>query len=377
MHGSLFEKVKTWCAFNAYFDRRIILLDPSGGSFIKGFNPFRKRVGLEVSAQTSGMIEAVMSVWGDSSPNAYPVMFKLLKVIFTVMVERDIPLSGAFQLLSNRQALNDAVSLLSDPLVKSLWSDLSRLSQSEWSRSASPTINRLFRIVQSKAVQRYMCAPSGDHNLELTFEDTILVNLATSGSLDADAAKTFCALLLNDLYHSAKRRKGRDSRSPTPYYVYVDEWWQVPSPDFGRILAETRKFGLLLVLANQDLSQVGAMFTSEFKQSLLTLCQVQCCFGGVNHTDAVRLSKEWGLPEEAVKGLAERQCIIKLPRLQAQVITVPDVKDPFVREGRLAEFERHIARKTNSLALEDADRALIPLSTQITPEQTIDGYAVL
>src|SRR5215208_6632834 len=55
-HGALFEKVKAWCAFNAYYDRRIILVDPSNGSFVKGFNPFRKKTGLDTGAQSSGMV---------------------------------------------------------------------------------------------------------------------------------------------------------------------------------------------------------------------------------------------------------------------------------------------------------------------------------
>jgi hypothetical protein len=377
-HGPLFEKVKAWCAFNAYYDRRIVLIDPANGATAKGFNPFRKKPDLDVGVQTSGMVEAMLRVWGLSSADSYPVIYKLTKVLFTVMIEKDLPFHEAFQLFTNRTAFAEAVNDLPDPLMKALWADLANLSQSEWSRQITPTVNKLFRIVQSKAMQRLMCVQKEDYNLELTFRDTILINLATSGSLDADAAKVFAALFLNALYHSAKRRKGQQGKDPAPYYVYIDEWWLVPTPDIARILAETRKFGLLLSLANQDLSQIKTNFGAEFAQTILTLCQVQCCFGGLNHSDATRLSKEWGVEPEAVLSLAQRQCLVKLPRHPASMITVPEVSDPFVRLEHLAEFEKRIAQKSGALPLEDIDRLLETTSKSENREyDTVEGYGVL
>lgn len=370
-HGSLFEAVKAWCAYSAYTDRNIHLIDPSSGSFAKGCDFFRKQEGLDVGTQSSGMVDALMRVWGLSSPDAYPVIYKLTKILFTVMIERGIPLHRAFQLFTNRAEFAQAISELSDPIIKSLWADFANLSQSEWSRQVTPTVNKLFRIVQSKALQRFLCVNKEGYNLDLTFQDTILINLATSGELDADAAKTFAALFLNYLYQSAKRRKGRGDKAPSPYFVYVDEWWLVPTPDVSRILAETRKFGLLLILANQDLSQIKASFGAEFAQSILTLCQVQCCFGGLNHTDASRLSKEWGIEAEVVQGLGVRQCLVKVPRRPVERIIVPEVKDPYLRAGVVERFEKQVAQKTGASPLQEVDMFLVKPHT---PDKEPDLY---
>lgn len=358
LHGTLFEKVRAWCAFNAYDDRRIILVDPSRGTTVKGFNPFRRKPGLDVGVQSSAMVEAVLRVWGLENPDSYPVIYKLTKVLFSLMIEKNVPLHEGFQLFADRLAFSNLVNQLSDPLIKALWTDLSNLSQSEWSRQVTPTVNKLFRIVQSKTIQRFMCLSNDDSNLSLNFHDTILVNLATSGSLDSDAAKTFAALLLNDLYQSAKRRTAKFGKQPTPYYVYVDEWWLVPTPDVARILAETRKFGLLLVLANQDLSQISVNFGAGFAHSILTLCQVQCCFGGINHTDASRLSREWAVLPEVVQSLAQRQCMLKLPRRFVSLIAVPDVGEPFLRNGKVEQFGERVAERTGALTLDQVDALL-------------------
>jgi hypothetical protein len=374
-HGSLYEKMKAWCAYNGYFDRDVVLIDPSGGQWVKGLSSLRKKPGLDVGVQSSGMVEAILRVWGLQSPDAYPVIYKLTKIFFTVIIEKDIPLHQAFQLFTNRTAFSDVVGQLSDPLIQALWNDFASLSQSEWSRQVTPTVNKLFRLVQSKAFQRFMCLESQDNNLELTFRDTILINLATSGQLDSDAARTLAALFINDLYQSAKRRDMKYGNEPSPYFVYIDEWWLVPTPDIGRILAETRKYGLLLTLANQDLSQIKAAFGTEFAHSILTLCQVQCCFGGLNYSDASRLSKEWGIAVEQVQTLAERECLVKLPRRPVSRITVPDVRDPFIHPERLAEFERRIAKRIGALPLEDADRFLsVPPVQQQEEELTEEAF---
>ena len=357
-HSPLFEDVKKWCVYSGYSDRRIIIVDPSQGCYCKGTSIFKKKDGLDVGVQTSGMVEAVLSVWSVGSPDAYPVIYKLLKILFTIVVQHDVSLDKAFIILADKANLAQAIEKLHDPLISALWGDLAKLSPSEWSKHVTPTINKLFRVVQSKAIQRFMCLNKEDYNLELTFEDTILVNLGTSGSLDADSAKVFAALLLNQFYHCAKLRKGKLGKQPPPYFLYVDEWPLLPSRDFFRIAAETRKFGLLLTLANQDLSQIRTVFGQGQAETLLTLFQAQFCFGGLNDTDATRLAREWGIPVEKLKALAQRECFAKLPRQQATKFKVEKMRTPFIMEKRLDKFERRIAEKTGALPVVQVDELL-------------------
>lgn len=366
---SLYRKLVRWCAFNAYYDRKIHLIDLSQDKYVVGCNTFRAQEGLDVSEQTSGMTDAVMSVWGDANANSYPVMFKFLKILFTVLIVKGISLVDGFHLLTDKAKMTTAVESLSDPIIASLWRDLVKIPPSEWTRQTSPTINRIFRIVQSNILRQFMCQMSG--NLELTFEDTIFINM---GGIDHDAAKTFVALLINYLYQSAKRRKGRGGKDPAPYYVYVDEWVLAPTPDFGRILAECRKFGLLLCLANQDLTQVKDAFGGGFAQSLLTLCQIHYCFGGINDVDVSRLIREWKVDPEEVAGLQERECILKLPRQAGKVVTVPNVREPFVSHARVAEYERLIHEQfTAKLGKGSPAKKSQP---KLFEDDTTDGYAI-
>lgn len=190
------------------------------------------------------------------------------------------------------------------------------------------------------------------------FEGHTFINLASSDQLDADAARTFGALYLNHLYMSSKRRRGKLGNDPSPYYCYVDEWWLVPSPDYGRILAECRKFGLLLILANQDLSQIKEAFGESFKESILTLCQRQVCFGGLNDNDAGRLAREWGIQAQVIKDLKERECLIKLPRQPVTTVQVPQVDEPYISDQKIRRYEERIAERTGALPVEEVDMLL-------------------
>ena len=109
---SLYRKLVRWCAFNAYYDRKIHLIDLSQDKYVVGCNTFRAQEGLDVSDQTSGMTDGVMSVWGDANANSYPVMFKFLKILFTVLVRKGVSLVDGFHLLTDKAKMTTAVQSL-------------------------------------------------------------------------------------------------------------------------------------------------------------------------------------------------------------------------------------------------------------------------
>jgi hypothetical protein len=371
LHGNLFRSVKNWCAYKGYFDRRVIIIDPAQGQYVKPYNPFRRREGTDLSVQVGTMVDAVLSVWGDADVGGYSNIFKLLSITFTVMIEKELSLLDGFALLAERDKMKKELATLHDPALEVLWTDLMKLPPTEWAKQISPTLTRLFRVIRSQTMQRFLCQM--DNNLELTFEDTILVNLGKAGQLDHDAANVFAALLLNDFYRSAFRRKGKYGKDPAPYYVYIDEWWLLKSPDYERIMFESRKAGLLLVLANQDLSQIRKRMGSDFAESIFTLTQIKMIFGGINDEDVSRLARELRIDREVLRGLAKRQCVLQEPGQEPKVVNIPDVPDPRIMDSSVSAFEKRIAQKTNAIPIADIDRPRVMPQNEDT---TDDGWAI-
>jgi len=301
IHGSLYQSIKHWLSYNYFLDRNVILLDPSGGEHILGFNPFRPKAGVDLDVQVAGMVQALLRVWGAENTNETPTLDRVLRLVFTAMVIKSIPLHEIFHLINfdERQVREDVISSFSEPVVRSAWEQLQAVqTRGQWRDEVLSTQNRLFRLAYSPTIKRFMGVVDERYNinpLEIMNEGKILlVNLKESTQLTEDNAKAFAALLLNDFFKSAIMFRDRDElgHDPRPFFMYVDEWQNIVTPDIKKILAQARKFGLLLTLANQDLSQIADAFGENFVNTLLTCCQIKVCFGGLNRNDAKRMVEE-------------------------------------------------------------------------------------
>jgi len=86
----------------------------------------------------------------------------------------------------------------------------------------------------------------------------------------------------------------KKSRSDTPrekrvlFYLYIDEFQNFATQTFIKTLAEARKYGLSLIMAHQNLSQLP----EDLQDSILTNCGIQICFR-VSRNDAERIGKEF------------------------------------------------------------------------------------
>ncbi|CAN5525806.1 hypothetical protein BH24ACT7_BH24ACT7_14340 [soil metagenome] len=69
--------------------------------------------------------------------------------------------------------------------------------------------------------------------------------------LSPDGARLLGAMVLGRIWRLVQRRD-----VTSPIHLYVDEWQKLPIPDLGAMLAEGRKFGLSLRLANQNTAQI-------------------------------------------------------------------------------------------------------------------------
>lgn len=300
IHGTLYNDIKKWCSYHYNIEQDIVLLDPSSCEYIKGFNPFRRRSDVEIDVQVSGMVQALLRVWGAENTNETPTLDRILRLLFTAMVVREIPLNDAFYLINfdQRSIRDDVIASFSDPIIRSAWRQIQNLTRAgEWRDEVLSTENRLFRLVYSPTVKRFMGVLDSGFNLDLldimNQGKVLLVNLKESKNLTEENAKAFAALILNDLFKLAIMFRDRDTLGydPAPFYIYLDEWQNVVTPDIWKVL-NARKFGLLLILANQDLAQIRKAFSDNDVQTLMTCCQAKACFGGLNRDDALRMARE-------------------------------------------------------------------------------------
>ena len=287
-HGELYDDLLRWIEVRGFFDRRkIILLEPTSEGWTFGFNPlnFGASSPDQLTFAVDAMVKACAQVWGGEDMTQTPRLKRVLGSVFYALAAKRLTLLEALVLTNHEQL--DARRYLTRDLPNSVfadqWQRLNALGFREFDEEFSSTTNRLFEFLRAEIVQNVI----GQKERVLDFGQAmdeghiVLVNLASRGRLSDDNARLLGALMVNDLFLKARHRP-KDSR---PFYLYIDECALFVNEDIGRILNETRKFGLHSILAHQHLSQLRTAGDTIYS-SVMTNAQTKVVFGGLSVEDA-------------------------------------------------------------------------------------------
>jgi DNA segregation ATPase FtsK/SpoIIIE-like protein len=291
-HGELYDTVVAYAARHV-LDRDIVLLNLSEPGSVVGFNPFRRSPGGDVSVQVDRRVIATTHAWGVPNADQTPTLARTLRLIYTVMLEQGLGLPQVQHLLdfNARDVRGFLIDRVQTPMIRREWQELHQLKARDFRDEILSAKNRLFKLLTSSGLNRFMGLPDVSINLRQVMDEgkVLLVNLKQSQHLSHEGARTFGALLVNEFFEAAlERRKDAAGRDPKPYYLYLDEFQNFVSLDIARMLAEVRKFGLFLVLAHQYFEQLD----EDIVAAALNNCQIKAVFGGLSVTNARRMAEE-------------------------------------------------------------------------------------
>ena len=287
--------------------RRIVLINPSVGDYVVGFNPFRPLPGLDTTVQVNRRISAVLKTWGDS-PNEMPTFSRMAALIFTFAVQMNETLPVAELLLrrENKKLREWLIGQLPENSVaRSQWLQLNNYNERDWNTNTLSTQNRLTRFLGSNSVRRFLGLKSGTLDIfkEMQQGSIILVNLGASDSLDKESAAVFGSLFLNELFESAMRFANNPSKqNPDVFFLYLDEFQEYITKDMTGMLDQVLKSGLSLVMAHQHLGQLGE--GHWLRRSLTANARNKIVFGGLDFESAKELALDMFL-----KNINERQVV--------------------------------------------------------------------
>ncbi len=290
-HGELYDSVVSYCARHV-LERDVILLNLSEPDTVVSFNPFRKSENAELSVQVDRRVTATMHAWGVENADDTPTLARTLRLIYTVMIEQGLGLPQVEHLLNfaAKDVRGFLIERLRTPLIRREWMELHDLKPKDWRDEILSAKNRLFKLLASDALRRFMGLADVSIDLRSVMDEgkVLLVNLKQSKHLSHEAARTFGALLVNEFFESAIARQAQPGRDPKPYYLYLDEFQNFVSLDIARMLAEVRKFGLFLVLAHQYFEQLDEDITA----AALNNCGIKSVFGGLSVVNARIMAEE-------------------------------------------------------------------------------------
>lgn len=136
---------------------------------------------------------------------------------------------------------------------------------------------------------------------------SILIN-ASQGILGEQGSRLLGSFLLSELTTLALQKANIPEQYRKPWMVYLDEVQNFLTPRIDKILAEARKYGLHLTMANQYINQIENV---RLRSSILANTNIKCV-GLSSNKDFELMSKEMGYKDKEIPKLGGGRFIIKI-----------------------------------------------------------------
>ncbi len=234
------------------------------------WNVTRPCAGMGESEWARRLSEVIRHQLWDDMPSSYfgPVMTRALPIIVEVLV-RDP--HGSLPLTRIPDLLDPDDSTFRDGLLERIGdSKLARalnvevmpmITRPDSGNSSIWLISKLDPLIGDPTVRRIIETSFTDVTMQPALEGRSIIVSLPQSVLTEGGSTALGALLLEQLWASARRHRDLSQQID----VFVDEWQKLPSPAIAQMLAEGRKFGIRLRLANQHLAQL----TSEQREAVL------------------------------------------------------------------------------------------------------------
>lgn len=248
-HGDLAEALhRTLPVSHLYWD----VADPACRL---GYNPLARVGAAHRPLVASGLIETLKAQWADAWG---PRMEHLLRYSVLALLEQPAAdLRDILKLLIWKGFRRQVVARISDEQVRLFWKhEFPQMNYQTSADGVSAIANKLGAFLAHPHARAALCEP-GEPLRFRALMDTggqLIVNLA-KGRLGADVTNVVGGLITSSLMHAALTRHTLPAAARRPFFLYADEYHSFTTVAFAGLLAEARKYGLGLILAQQHLSQ--------------------------------------------------------------------------------------------------------------------------
>jgi hypothetical protein len=188
-HGTLYQAVLEYAAHHV-LPSDIVLLNLSRPDSVIGFNPFRRTATGDISVQVDNRIKATMHAWNVGSTDQTPTLERMLRLVYTSMLEQNLGLPQVQHLIdfNAREIRDHMIASLQSPLIQKEWREIQALRATDWRAEILSTKNRLFRLLSSPTLTRFMGLPERTLDLREIMDQgkILLVNLAPNADYLSD-----------------------------------------------------------------------------------------------------------------------------------------------------------------------------------------------
>lgn len=295
-HGDLYKSIIRFCADHKLYDR-VIPFNPADLEYCIGFNPVR-RPAREKAYQVGRLVEACLKAWKQDTSLDMPRLSRWLNRIFSALVELDLTFAEArfFTPMTKSELRKRLAMQIKDEVVRDefLWlENMKGLTDKAISEQLESANNRIDSFINSQTIRTIFGQQKHTLNIKQIMDEgkILLVNLAEQNTISGVQADLIGILLVNEFLAAARSRESIPEEDRRPFYLYIDEFARFVTEDIGKILDETRKYRLHLILAHQTLAQVREE-SEKVLNSIKSSAKVKVVFGGGGASEVKEIAED-------------------------------------------------------------------------------------
>lgn len=250
----------------------VVLFDPSDDEFPVGFNVLRAHSDRErnlLASDLTAIFRRFSTTWGDQ-----------MTAVMSSAVMALLECEGGGTLLDLRRFLVDRefretkLATVQDPLLLSFWRE--EFPRLPGAKSQLPIITRLDTFLRPKSIRNMVAQNQSRLDLRRLMDSGgIFIAKLSQGAIGEENAHLLGSLLVAKLHQLAMSREQVPERQRSPFLLYMDEFQHFVTPSLTGLLTGARKYGVGLVLAHQELRQLG---DAEIRGAVLANPATRICF---------------------------------------------------------------------------------------------------
>jgi hypothetical protein len=283
-HGDLVDRVNAWVPEERRKD--VIYLNVPDPEQPFGFNPLENVPPLKRSLVANGITETLKKLFDDAW--GIRLEYILRNALMLLLEQPEATLADVVRLFHDKDFRKGAAERLENEEVKRFWLTEFEKYGKHRSEAVTPIENKLGSLLVDPFVSRILTIPKSTFNPREAMDSgkVLLVNIA-KGKIGEAPAMLFGGLLVTMLGLSGLARADLPDAKRRDFFIYLDEFQTFTTLALVNMLAELRKYGVGLVLANQFLDQIDAEVRSAILGNVGSLVVFR-----VGAMDAQKLVKE-------------------------------------------------------------------------------------
>jgi hypothetical protein len=307
-HGDLIDQILGHIPENRFKD--VVLLDPADEAFPVGFNILSAHSEVEKNLLASDLVSVfrrLSTSWGDQ-------MTSVLGNAVLAFLES--PEGGTLadlrRFLIEPDFRRTFLSTVKDSEVVYYWQKEFPLLAG---KPQGPVLTRLDTFLRPKLVRHIVSQKKDrlDFGAIMNGGKIFLAKLA-QGAIGEENAYLLGTLLVSKVQQLTMSRQELQESERRPFYLYIDEFHNFVTPSMAAILTGARKYRLGLVLAHQDLRQIGSR-DPELANAILG-AHARICFR-VGDQDAQKLAEGFSaFSEKDLQNLGIGEAICRIERAE-------------------------------------------------------------